>query len=62
MGISSIVGWSLFVYVLRDNFYVISFFLDLSVFLRYNKRVTFKEVRKTLETSFVRSRKNKLGT
>ena len=30
------------------------FFLDLSAFLRYNKRVTFKEVRKTLETSFVR--------
>ena len=30
------------------------FFLDLSTFLRYNKRVTFKEVRKTLETSFVR--------
>lgn len=30
------------------------FFLDLSAFLRYNNYVTFKEVRKTLETSFVR--------
>ena len=38
------------------------FFLDLSTFLRYNKRVTFKEVRKTLETSFVRSCEKKLGT
>lgn len=59
MGISSIIGWSLCVYVLTHVQEEITlrsclFFLDLSAFLRYNKRVTFKEVRKTLETSFVR--------
>lgn len=59
MGISSIIGWSLCVYVLTHVQEEITlrsclFFLDLSDFLRYNGLVTFKGVRRTLEILFVR--------